>query len=69
MAFKITQVELSNSEVRQIKDAVNDMGLGIFLHPVQLGYDIVSDFYGDMMELFELISFELNLVEEDIVEF
>lgn len=69
MAFKIPSVELNQSEVRQIKDAINDMDLGIFLHPVQMGYDIVSDFYGDMMDLFDLICFELNLIEEDIVEF
>ena len=69
MAYKIPSVELSKSEVTQIKDAINEMDLGIFLHPVQVGYDIVSDFYGDMMDLFELISFELNLIEEDIVEF
>lgn len=67
--FKIASVELTKSEVSQIKDAIHDMDLGIFLHPVQVGYDIVSDFYGDMMDLFDLICFELNLIEEDIVEF
>lgn len=66
--FKIASVELTTSEVRQIKDAINDMGLGIFLTPAKVGYDIVSDLYGDMMDLFDLICFELNLVEEDIVE-
>ena len=68
MAYKIPSVELNKSEVRQIKDAVNDMGLVVFINPVQIGYDIVSDLYGDMMDLFDLVCFELNLVESDIVE-
>lgn len=66
--YKLAEIELNKSELFQVRQAIAEMDIDVFIYPaVKIGYDIVSCCYGDLMELFDLISFELNLVEQDII--
>lgn len=67
--YKLAEVELTSHEVKKVQKAIEQMGIEVFVVPTLIGYDLMSEVHGDLMELFDLISFELNLIEEDILEF
>lgn len=70
MTYKLSNIELNKGEVLLIEQAIIDMDLEVHVQKSNKeGYDIVSEDRGFLMEIFDLISFELNLVEEDVIAF